>query len=236
MSAHSQSIPLRLIPTLAGAVLITLAVFLFMQRLIIQSQRQPVEVVVYDSIQIVEPPEEENEPEPEPQERSEEAPREPSLQALDIPAPSPALAAAPSLQAPDLAIAINAGEFQGSGESWSAPLSADSFTPGTGKDAAGYVQVTPFDTRRPNVPELAWQNKINGWVLVAFNLSPEGRTANIRVLDANPRGVFEEKVISAVQDWRYSVSLKGRYKGDIVLTQRVEIFWKNYPYNLRNVD
>ena len=105
-----------------------------------------------------------------------------------------------------------------------------------GVGAQGYVEVVPIGTRMPNVPELAWKNKINGWVLVAFNVQTNGRTHNIRVLNANPRGIFEEKVIAAVEDWLYSVTYFGDLKGDIVLTQKVDVEWKNYPKNVLDMD
>ena len=100
----------------------------------------------------------------------------------------------------------------------------------------GFVEVVPFNTRRPNVPDAAWQNKVDGWVLVAFSVTPEGRTKDIRVLDAKPRGVFEEKVIAAVEDWTYRVSFYGQVSGQLVLTQKVEVQWKDYPQNMPNVD
>lgn len=103
-------------------------------------------------------------------------------------------------------------------------------------DARGFVEVVPYNTRKPNVPEVAWQNKISGWVLVAFTITPDGRTRDVRVLDARPRGVFEEKVIAAVEDWQYSVSFRGRERSNLVLTQRVEVRWQDYPRNLPNVD
>jgi protein TonB len=107
---------------------------------------------------------------------------------------------------------------------------------GGGADAQGFIEVIPFNTRRPNVPEVAWQNKINGWVLVAFSVTPQGKTRNVRVLDANPRGVFEEKVIAAVEDWNYRVSFSSEARGDVILTQKIEVLWENFPQNLPNVD
>jgi len=56
------------------------------------------------------------------------------------------------------------------------------------------------------------------------------------VLDANPKGVFEEKVVAAVQDWQYQLNFSGKSRGDIILTQKVEVSWKNYPQNIPNVD
>ncbi len=107
---------------------------------------------------------------------------------------------------------------------------------GTGNNAQAYVEVVPIGTRMPNVPELAWKNKINGWVLVAFNVRQSGRTENIRVLDASPRGVFEEKVVAAVEDWLYSVKYFGELDGEIILTQKVEVEWRNYPNNFLSLD
>ncbi len=86
------------------------------------------------------------------------------------------------------------------------------------------------------MPLVAWQNKINGWVLVAFSVTPTGRTREVRVLDASPRGVFEEAVIAAVKDWTYQISFSSKARGDVVLTQKVEVLWNNYPQNLPNVD
>jgi len=73
-------------------------------------------------------------------------------------------------------------------------------------------------------------------VLVAFSLTSDGRTRNVRVLDANPRGIFEQKVIAAVKDWQYKLNYSGNTKGEVILTQKVEVNWKNFPQNIPNVD
>ena len=73
-------------------------------------------------------------------------------------------------------------------------------------------------------------------MLVAFSVTSQGRTRDVRVLDASPRGVFEEKVMAAVEDWTYRISASDDIKGDIILTQKVEVRWQNYPQNLPNVD
>ena len=48
--------------------------------------------------------------------------------------------------------------------------------------------------------------------------------------------VFEEKVIAAVEDWTYRISFADKPSGDVIVTQKVEVQWKNYPQNLPNVD
>ncbi len=229
---------MRVIPAFAGALAITVAIFLFMQSLIQRGKEENVQVAVYQDVQMYrqERPEEEPEPQEDQPDTPPEEPQTDVMEPLSVKPPVPAPAARPEVPALDLAVGDL--QIQAVGSRWSAPLSSNaiSVAGGGGRDAQGYVEVVPFNTRRPNVPEVAWQNKINGWVLVAFSVDKEGRTRNIRVLDAKPRGVFEEKVIAAVEDWNYRVSFSGKSAGSVVLTQKVEVRWENYPQNLPNVD
>ena len=73
-------------------------------------------------------------------------------------------------------------------------------------------------------------------MLVAFSVTAQGHTRNVRVLDDKPRGVFEEKVIAAVEDWTYRVNFMGKASGSVVLTQKVEVSWEDFPHNMPNVD
>jgi len=241
---------MRLFPALVGALVITVAVFLFMRSLIQFTEDEGRDLAVYRDVQILHSaPEPEAPPPPEPAQAQPEVTAEPTLEPLV--ASVPALAAptppAAALQVPALDLAAGDIDIPAVGERWSGGLGdrwakalagADGVAAGGagGIDAQGYVEVVPFDTRRPNVPEVAWRNKIDGWVLVAFSVTPDGRTQKVRVLDASPRGVFEEAVIAAVSDWRYQISFAGKARGDVVMTQKVEVLWSNYPQNLPNVD
>ena len=229
---------MRIFPALLGALLVTLVVFLFMHSLIQHGKEEGMPVVVYNDVQIVHN-EPEEPPPPEPEQKTQEEPtEEPSMEPLALSAsPTPKPTPAQSLDIPTLELSAGDIHIAAAGDSWSPPMGGG----GTevivgGADAQGYIEVVPFDTRRPNVPEVAWQNKIDGWVLVAFSVTANGRTRDVRVLDASPRGVFEEKVIAAVNDWTYHIKFSGEIKGDIVLTQKVEVQWSNYPQNLPNVD
>ncbi|QFU75689.1 TonB family protein [Halioglobus maricola] len=231
----SSALPLRLVPAVGGALLITLAVILFMQSLIERGQREEIRLAVYEDVTILR-----KQPEPErdkpDQQAPEEQPQEPVLEPLQVAAPTPA-PMEQNLEMPALDLAIGDLAMTAGGDAWRAPAGQGAVDFGSGgQDARGYVEVVPYNTRRPNVPDVAWENKINGWVLVAFTVTPKGETRNVRVLDARPRGVFEEKVIAAVEDWRYTLSFKGKNSANLVLTQRVEVRWKDYPQNLPNVD
>ena len=227
---------MRFIPTFVGALLITLAVFLFMQSLIERGKEEAAQLVVHTGVEIFHPQPEEQEPQT-PEDEIEEPPEEPVMDALDLTAPSPPTPEpATELDLPALDLGVGDINIQAVGEHWSAPVGSAGVPVAGGGDAQGYVEVIPFNTRKPNVPEVAWQNKVNGWVLVAFSITPQGNTRDIRVLDANPRGVFEEKVIAAVNDWQYTLNFSSKARGELILTQKVEVQWKNYPQNIPNVD
>jgi len=224
---------MRFMAAFTGALVITIALFMFMQLLIENRQNVNRSIPVFETIEIIPPKQLTQQPEP-PTEQQEQA--EPNMEELQIPLPSPQPSV--EMELPALNLKMGDLDIRANGDRWNTPLSTNvvNVIQEGGVGAQGYVEVVPNGTRMPNVPELAWTNKINGWVLVAFNVQPDGRTKNIRVLDANPRGVFEEKVIAAVEDWLYFVKFPGDLKGEIVLTQKVEVEWKNYPNNVPDLD
>tara|TARA_R110001599_G_scaffold353188_1_gene590621 strand:- start:60321 stop:61007 length:687 start_codon:yes stop_codon:yes gene_type:complete len=220
-----------------GGLLITVAIFLFMQSLIKSRQPQDVLVPVFSQVDILrqEPEKEEVEPEAVEPEEPVEEPLMDSL-AMSAPTPEPAL----NLEISALDLALGDIKIQSVGDHWQGPVGtgvgAVNLAGGDGEGAQGFIEVIPFDTRRPNVPEAAYQNRISGWVLVAFKVSADGRTRDVQVLDAHPRGVFEEKVVAAVLDWKYRVARYGGATGGVMLTQKVDVSWENYPQNMPNVD
>mgnify|MGYP002265645520 CR=1 FL=1 len=155
---------------------------------------------------------------------------------LAAPTPEPAL----DLEISALDLALGDIRIQSVGDRWKGPVGsgvgAVNLAGGEGENAQGFIEVIPFDTRRPNVPEVAYQNRISGWVLVAFRVSADGTTHDVQVLDAHPRGVFEEKVVAAVLDWKYRVAQYGGATGGVMLTQKVDVSWEYYPQNMPNVD
>lgn len=221
---------------LAGAVCITVAIFLFMQSLIESGQQAELVLPLQQIVAVREPEPEREQPEPEEQ-PPEEPLEEPIMESLQVAAPTPE--PAPDLDIPALDLGIGDIRIQAAGSRWNGPVGRAGIavpSGGGGEDAQGYIEVIPFDTRRPNVPDVAWENRISGWVLVEFRVTANGSTRDVRVLDANPRGVFEDKVVAAVSDWRYNVNFHDKPLTAVVLTQRVEVSWENYPDNMPNVD
>ncbi|MEH6588004.1 MAG: TonB family protein [Halioglobus sp.] len=226
--------PLRVLPAFVGAVVVSLAIFLFMQSLIKRGQSEDIQLAVYEQVEILRQTPEPEKPE-DVKEAVEEAPQEPLMESLQMAPPTPQ--PQQKLELPALDLSVGDIDIRAVGNRFSAPLGVGGVAiPGGGQDAQGFVEVVPYNTRRPNVPDAAWENKISGWVLVAFTVTPQGETRDVRVLDARPRGVYEEKVIAAVEDWQYSVKFAGKSSANVVLTQRVDVRWQDYPNNIPNVD
>lgn len=118
-------------------------------------------------------------------------------------------------------------------QNWVQPTSLDTSSSTQGLDGEitseqkSMNTITPVGTRTPIIPKVAWDNKINGWVLLSFTVTSEGRVKDIRVLDASPKGVFEENAVLAASKWRY----QGFIGYDRYVSQKIEFEWKNYPYN-----
>ena len=52
-------------------------------------------------------------------------------------------------------------------------------------------------------PVEAKDKKVEGYVRVAYDVSVDGSVTNVRVVDSNPPGVFDEAAVAAVHGWRF---------------------------------
>lgn len=80
---------------------------------------------------------------------------------------------------------------------------------GTGQGFRGRPLI-PLSTARPQMPDWACDRKIRGWVEVVFTVMPNGRVQNVKLVDADPRGVFEQAAIESVGNWIYEQSDRAR--------------------------
>lgn len=211
------------------ANLVCFLLFLFIQRLVTQATPKLPEIEVAGFVSIFRPAPQreqptETQPEQQPQTEPEMVDTELSLSQQQITAFD---AAETGLDLSGLTPGFGQGTASGNFEVADASLQA--FAEDTRE---GLIEITPYSTRRPNIPKVAFDNKLNGWVLLVFNISESGQPINIKVLDAQPKGIFEDEVIKAIQRWRYSVSGLVRADQDVVLTQKIELQWQNYPANL----
>lgn len=61
----------------------------------------------------------------------------------------------------------------------------------------------PVSTPAPEYPRAAAVAGVEGKVLVEFTINAQGRTEDIDILSAEPRGMFERAAQRAVADWRF---------------------------------
>ncbi len=52
-------------------------------------------------------------------------------------------------------------------------------------------------------PPAARAQKIEGYVMVAYDVDIDGTVSNVRVVEAVPPGVFDEAALAAVRTWRF---------------------------------
>lgn len=67
-------------------------------------------------------------------------------------------------------------------------------------------ELIPLSTARPEMPDWACKQKIKGWVEAVFIVNPNGRVSDVRIVDAQPRGVYEAAAIASISNWIYAES------------------------------
>ena len=89
-----------------------------------------------------------------------------------------------------------------------------------------------FATEDPNVlvrvdpvyPVEAYEQKIEGWVLLEFDISKLGVPSNVKAIESAPPKLFDEAAINAVKQWRYNPAFY--YKSHSILDFRVKLEFK----------
>ena len=55
----------------------------------------------------------------------------------------------------------------------------------------------------PRYPSRAYRQKIEGYVVVAFTVYPNGKVGDLRVVEADPEGVFDRDAMDAVSRFEF---------------------------------
>lgn len=74
----------------------------------------------------------------------------------------------------------------------------------------------------PHYPMAALRTRREGWVLVSFTVDPDGRTSNIKVVEARPGRIFDRAAIEAVQRYRFTPAMKNGAGVSSSKQQRIE--------------
>lgn len=64
-------------------------------------------------------------------------------------------------------------------------------------------RATPIVRIPPQYPQTALIKGIEGWVLVEFTITAGGTVADARVIDSQPKAVFDRETLRAIRRWKY---------------------------------
>lgn len=186
-------------------------------------------------VEIVQPPEEEEEEEPEPQELMEAAAppsTPPSPSDIDLPDTLTLTAetdTSADLELPKLDLPVKFGGSSGLGNAFGGfggqGSGSGSGGFGKGRGFSG-ARLVPISTGRPQIPEIAFEQGIEGWVEVVFVVLPNGTVENIRIINAEPKGVFEAAAVEGVSSWLYASHPRARE-----VKQKVYFKLEDFKYN-----
>lgn len=228
-----------LLPPLAAA-LVALGLFWFMWQLIAMQAQPPQAPAELDSISLdlVQPDQEMPL-----EESSDSAPSAEQAieQAQDVPQPVPTIPISNVANAQVSLPAFNAGPSNLNMDlSLSTGLSGNAFAvagagsgsgSGNGGKGFGGKKLVPVSTGRPQFPKYAYDRGMSGWVEVVFVVDKNGQVKSPRILDANPKGIFEEAAIASVLSWQYDSKVMSGQAREV--SQRLEFKPEDFFGNWR---
>ncbi|WP_017461459.1 energy transducer TonB [Dyella ginsengisoli] len=74
---------------------------------------------------------------------------------------------------------------------------------------------------QPRYPTQAQRSRTEGFVVLSFTVKPDGHTADIKVVEAQPRHVFERAAIDAVDRWEFKPATRNGEPVDSTVTNRI---------------
>lgn len=97
-----------------------------------------------------------------------------------------------------------------------ATTSADA---GAGGQTSGAILLKAVGARYPTAAMRARQQ---GWVVVSFTVDPDGGTSDIKVIEAQPRRVFDRAAMDAVERYKFTPAMKDGVAVSSTKQQRIE--------------
>ena len=69
--------------------------------------------------------------------------------------------------------------------------------------------VIPLVRIAPEYPPRALSRGLEGWVRVQFTITPTGTVKDAVVVEAEPKGMFEDAALKSIARWRYNAKVEG---------------------------
>jgi len=86
----------------------------------------------------------------------------------------------------------------------SVSVSFDTSNLGHGISVGSDRDVIPLVRINPEYPTRARERGIEGWVQVEFTITAAGTVADAKVVDAEPKGLFDRAALEAIGRWKYN--------------------------------
>ncbi|CAH0539658.1 energy transducer TonB [Vibrio marisflavi] len=67
----------------------------------------------------------------------------------------------------------------------------------------GNQQALPIYREKPRYPMVALKRKLEGYVVLKFNIDKQGRPTDISVVEAKPKRIFDRNALLALRNWKY---------------------------------
>ncbi len=71
-------------------------------------------------------------------------------------------------------------------------------------------------------PTAAMRARQEGWVVVSFTVDPDGRTSDVRVVESQPRHVFDRAAMDAVERYQFTPAMRSGVAVSSTKQQRIE--------------
>jgi protein TonB len=78
-----------------------------------------------------------------------------------------------------------------------------SMSAGSDRDVIPLVRISP------DYPPRALSRGLEGWVQVQFTITPTGTVKDPMVVNAEPKGMFDDAALKAIARWRYNPKVEG---------------------------
>ncbi len=70
-------------------------------------------------------------------------------------------------------------------------------------ESNSFNKLVPLSTPRPNYPRKAAIAKVNGYVVVEFDVMTDGSVKNPLVIESEPKGVFNQEAVKSVEKYKF---------------------------------
>jgi protein TonB len=88
-------------------------------------------------------------------------------------------------------------------------------------DAAASTEPVLIKAVQPRYPTQARRANQEGWVVVSYNIDAEGNVGGVKVLDAQPRHLFDREAVDAVERWKFKPATRNGVPVEANRQQRI---------------